>query len=147
MWKEFKEFALRGSVMDMAVGVIIGSAFGKVVSSLVADMLMPPIGLMAHGIDFSGLFVNLTQTPYASLAEAKAAGAPTINYGMFCNEVIGFGIIAVATFLLMKQINRLKRQEVGAPQTPAMKACSYCLSDIPAAAVRCAHCTSAVQPT
>ena len=131
----------------MAVGVILGSAFGKIVTSLVSDILMPPLGLVLNEMDFSSLFINLSRTPYASLAQAKAAGAPTINYGVFLNELIGFGIVALATFLVVKQLNRLKRQQTGVPSAPAaMHPCSYCLSSIPVQAVRCAHCTSALQP-
>ena len=140
MWKEFKEFAVKGNVVDMAVGVILGSAFGKIVSSLVSDILMPPIGLLLNEVNFSNLFINLGRTPYASLAEAKAAGAATINYGVFLNELIGFWIVAVATFLLVKQLNRLKRQEAGV--APTQRPCPYCLSNIPVHATRCAQCTS-----
>ena len=147
MWNELKAFVLRGNVVDMAVGVILGGAFGKIVASLVNDILMPPIGLLLGEVDFSNLFINLSRTPYGSLAHAKAAGAPTINYGVFLNDLIGFGIVAMATFLLVKQLNRLKRQQAGAsPAAAALHPCPYCLSRIPVHAVRCAHCTSAVQP-
>ncbi len=147
MWKEFKEFALRGQVVDMAVGVILGTAFGKIVASLVNGILMPPIGLVVNEVDFSNRFLNLSRTSYGSLAAAKAAGAPTINYGVFLNELIGFGIIAFAAFLFVKQLNHLKRQQPGAPPVPAaMQPCPYCLSSIPRGAARCAHCTSALQP-
>lgn len=140
MLKEFKEFIMRGNVVDLAVGIIIGGAFGKIVTSLVNDVLMPPLGMAMGKMDFSGLFINLSGTSYPSLAAAKAAGAATINYGMFINTVIDFVIVAAAIFLLIKQINRLKRQEEAPP--PSTKACPYCLSNVPVKAVRCAHCTS-----
>ena len=147
MWNEFKVFALRGNVVDMAVGVILGSAFGKIVASLVNDILMPPIGLVLGEVDFSNLFFNLSRAPYGSLAQAKAAGAPTLNYGVFLNELIGFGIVAMATFLIVKQLNRLQRQQTGAPSaSAALHPCPYCLSSIPLGAARCAHCTSILQP-
>jgi large conductance mechanosensitive channel len=140
MLKEFKEFIMRGNVVDLAVGIIIGGAFGKIVSSLVNDVLMPPIGKLMGGIDFSGLFINLSGSEYPSLAAAKAAGAATINYGMFINTVIDFIIVAAAIFILIKQVNRLKRPvEVAAPTT---KACPYCLSAVPIKATRCPACTS-----
>lgn len=143
MLKEFKEFALRGNVMDMAVGIIIGAAFGKIVSSLVGDILMPPIGLLLGKMDFSNLFINLSGTSYASLAEAKAAGAAVISYGAFLNTVIDFLIVAFVIFLLIRQINRLKRQpEKAAPAAPTTRECTYCLSTVPLKAVRCSHCTS-----
>ncbi len=147
MLKEFKEFAMRGNVIDMAVGIIIGAAFGTIVTSLVADVLMPPIGLLLGSIDFANLFVVLKEGakaagPYASLAAAKAAGAVTINYGFFINTVISFIIIAFAVFLLVRSINRLKRQEEAPPAVPTTKECSYCFSTIPIKATRCPHCTS-----
>jgi large conductance mechanosensitive channel len=142
MLKEFKEFAMRGNVVDMAVGIIIGAAFGKIVSSLVNDVIMPPIGLILGKLDFSNLFINLSGQPYASLAEAKAAGAATINYGMFLNNVIDFIIVAFAIFLLVRQINRLRREPQPAPVTPATKECPFCFSAIPIKAVRCPQCTS-----
>ncbi|MGH8769842.1 MAG: large conductance mechanosensitive channel protein MscL [Burkholderiales bacterium] len=141
MLKEFKEFAMRGSVVDLAVGVIIGAAFGTIVNSFVKDILMPPIGLLLGGVDFSDLFINLSGQEYASLAEATAAGAATVNYGLFINAVINFIIIAFAIFLLIKQINRMKSQ----PETvepPSTKNCTYCDSNIPIKATRCPHCTS-----
>ena len=144
MWKELKEFALKSSVVDMAVAVVLGGAFGKIVGSLVNDIVMPPIGLLLNEVDFSNLFVNLGHTRYASLAQAKAAGAATINYGVFLNELIGFWVMAVAAFLLVKQLNRLKRQEAGV--SAAHRLCPYCLSSIPAQATRCAQCTSDVRP-
>jgi len=143
MLKEFKEFAMRGNVLDMAVGIIIGAAFGKIVSSFVADVLMPPIGLLLGKVDFSGLFLNLSGTHYASLAEAKAAGAPTLNYGVFINTVIDFLIVAFAIFLLIQQINRLQKQPAPAPAgPPTTRECPYCLSTISLKASRCPHCTS-----
>ncbi len=140
MLKEFKEFIMRGNVVDMAVGIIIGAAFGKIISSLVNDVLMPPIGKLMGNVDFSGLFINLSGTPYPSMAAAKAAGAATINYGIFINTVIDFVIVAAAIFILIKQVNRLKKP-VEAP-APATKACPYCLSAVPLKATRCPACTS-----
>lgn len=142
MLKEFKEFAMRGNVLDMAIGVIIGGAFGKIVSSLVSDVLMPPIGLLMGKVDFSSLFLNLSGTPQPSLAAAKAAGAPTINYGVFLQTVFDFIIIAFVIFMLVKQINRLKKPEPAA--APTTKDCPHCLSTIPLKATKCAHCTSVV---
>jgi large conductance mechanosensitive channel len=143
MLKEFKEFAMRGNVLDLAVGVIIGAAFGKIVSSLVDDILMPPIGKLMGGVDFSNLFVSLSGQHYDSLAAAKAAGAATINYGLFLNTVINFLIVAFAIFLLVKQVNRLQKP-APAPvaAAPATKECPHCLSTIPAKATRCPQCTS-----
>jgi large conductance mechanosensitive channel len=146
MLKEFKKFALQGNVLDMAIGIIIGAAFGKIVSSLVADVLMPPIGLVVGKIDFSSLFLNLSGQDYASLAAAKAAGAPTINYGLFLNNVIDFVIVAFVIFLLVKQINRLKSKEAPAPAAPTTRECPRCLSAVPLKASRCAFCTSDLQP-
>lgn len=142
MLKEFKEFAMRGNVLDMAVGVIIGAAFGKIVNSFVADIMMPPLGLLLGQVDFSNLFINLSGKPLASLAEAKTAGAPTINYGFFVNQVIDFLIVAFAVFLLIRQINAMKRRSEAPPSVPTTKNCLYCLSDIPLKATRCPHCTS-----
>jgi large conductance mechanosensitive channel len=148
MLKEFKEFALRGNVVDMAVGIIIGAAFGTIVSSLVDDIVMPPIGLLLGGVDFSNLFVLLRTGsepgPYASLAEAQAAGAVTINYGVFINAIISFLIVAFVMFLLIRGINRLKKE---APPPATMQECPYCLSMIPIKATRCAHCTSELPAT
>jgi large conductance mechanosensitive channel len=142
MFKEFKDFAMKGNVLDMAIGVIIGGAFGKIVSSLVSDVLMPPIGLLLGKVDFSSLFLNLSGTPQPSLTAAKAAGAPTINYGVFLQATFDFIIIAIVIFLLVKQVNRLKRPEpIAAPTT---KDCPQCLSAIPLKATKCAHCTSNV---
>jgi large conductance mechanosensitive channel len=142
MLKEFKEFAMRGNVLDMAVGIIIGAAFGKIITSFVGDILMPPIGLLLGKVDFSGLFINLSGQAFATLAEAKKAGAATINYGLFMNTVLDFLIVAFAIFLLIKQVNRLKREPAPAPAAPTTKDCPYCFSAIPIPAVRCAHCTS-----
>ena len=143
MIQEFKAFAVRGNVVDMAVGIIIGAAFGKIVSSAVADVIMPPIGLLVGNVDFSNLFVSLSGESYPSLAAAKAAGAPTVNLGVFFNTVLDFVIVAFVIFMLVKQINRLKRKEEPAPATaPTTKDCPRCLMTIPLAATRCGHCTS-----
>lgn len=146
MFKEFKEFAMRGSVVDMAVGIIIGAAFGTIVNSLVSDIIMPPIGLLLSNVDFSSLFIVLKEGkvagPYGTLAAAKNAGAVTLNYGVFMNTIISFLIVAFAVFLLVRNINRLKRKEEAPPAVPTTKECPYCLSVIPVKAVRCAHCTS-----
>lgn len=142
MLKEFKEFALRGSVLDMAIGIIIGAAFGKIVTSLVSDVMMPPLGLLIGNVDFSNLFLNLSSETYSTLAEAKAAGASTINYGVFLNTVIDFVIVAFVIFLLIRQINRLKRKPAPIPAVPTTKECKYCLSTIAIKATRCPHCTS-----
>jgi len=144
MFKEFKEFAMRGNVMDMAIGIIMGGAFGKIVSSFVKDVVMPPIGLLMGNVDFGSLYINLSGTAYASLAEAQEAGAPTINYGMFINTVLDFIIIALAIFLVVKQMNRLKKKEEAPPPAPTTKDCPHCLSKIPIKATKCAHCTSQV---
>jgi large conductance mechanosensitive channel len=142
MLKEFKEFAMKGNVLDMAIGVIIGGAFGKIVTSLVSDVLMPPLGLLLGKVDFSSLFINLSGSPQPSLAAAKAAGAPTVNYGVFLQTVLDFTIIAFVIFMIVKQVNRLKKPAAaGAPTT---KDCPLCLSTIPIKATKCAHCTSSV---
>ena len=140
MLKEFKEFAMRGNVLDMAVGVIIGAAFGRIVTSLVNDVFMPPIGLLMGKVDFSSLFWNLSGTGYTSLAEAKKAGAPVIGYGAFLNTILDFILVALVIFLLIKQVNRFKKEP--APAAPNTKDCPYCLSAVPIKATRCAHCTS-----
>jgi len=142
MLKEFKEFAMRGNVLDMAIGIIIGAAFGKIVAVFVSDVLMPPIGLLLGRVDFSNLFINLSGKPVATIAEAKAAGAATINYGLFLNTVIDFLIVAFAIFLLIRQVNRLKSQPPPSPAVPTTKDCPYCLSSIAIKATRCPHCTS-----
>jgi large conductance mechanosensitive channel len=148
MFKEFKEFAMRGSVVDMAVGIIIGAAFGTIVKSLVADIIMPPIGLLLGNVDFTNLFILLksgkTAGPYLALAEAQKAGAVTINYGAFINTIISFIIVAFAVFLLIRSLNRMKKPEE-APAEAATKECPYCLSTIPVKARRCAHCTSELE--
>lgn len=140
MMSEFKEFALKGSVLDLAIGIIIGGAFGKIVSSLVNDVIMPPIGLLLGGINFADKFIALDGKTYANLAAAKAAAAPTINYGMFINVVIEFLIIAFVIFIMVKQINKMRRQPEAPPANT--KGCPYCKETIPLAAVRCPHCTS-----
>lgn len=142
MVKEFKEFAMKGNVLDMAVGIIIGAAFGGVVNSFVNDVLMPPIGLALGHVDFSNLFLDLSGKNPGSLAEAKQAGAATLNYGVFLNTVINFLIVAFAVFLLVKQVNRLKREPAPAPAPTATKDCPYCQMSVPIKAVRCPHCTS-----
>jgi len=147
MWEEFKKFAVQGSVLDLAVGVIIGAAFGKIVGSLVDDVIMPPIGYLLGGVDFSNLFVSLSGKTYESLAAAKAAGAPTWNIGVFINTIINFLIVAGAVFLfIVKPANRLRAQTPPPPPgPPTTKDCPYCLSTIPIKATRCAHCTSEVK--
>lgn len=145
MFKEFKEFALKGNVLDLAVAVILGAAFGKITSSLVTDVLMPPVGLLLGKVDFSNLFINLSQTPYASLAEAKKAGAPTLNYGLFINQVIDFTIVAFAIFMVVKGLNRMQR-DTRAAAAPTTKACPFCVSQIAITATRCPACTSELKP-
>ena len=146
MIKEFKEFAVKGNVVDMAVGIIIGAAFGTIVKSLVSDVIMPPIGLLLGNVDFSNLFLVFKQGaiagPYATLADAQTAGAVTLNYGLFINTIISFIIVAFALFILVKNINRLKRQEAAPP--PTTKECPHCFSTIHIKAVRCPNCTSAL---
>jgi len=146
MFKEFKEFAMRGNVVDMAVGIVIGAAFGTIISSFVSDIIMPPIGMLLGNVDFSTLFVVLKEGkvagPYASLAAAKAAGAVTINYGVFVNTIISFIIIAFSVFLVIRNINKLQRQKEAPQEVPTTKECPYCLSVVPVKAIRCAHCTS-----
>jgi large conductance mechanosensitive channel len=146
MWKEFKAFAMRGNVVDMAVGIIIGAAFGGIVKSLVSDVVMPPIGLLLGNVDFSSLFILLKSGsvpgPYSSYAQAQSAGAVTINYGMFLNTIISFLIISLAVFIFIRGLNRMKRQEVATPVEPTTKECRFCLSVIPIKATRCPHCTS-----
>jgi len=144
MFKEFKEFAMKGNVLDMAVGIIIGAAFGKIVTSFVADVLMPPLGLLLGKMDFSNLFVNLSGQDFPSVAAAKTAGAATLNYGIFLNTIIDFIIVAFAIFLLVRQVNKLKRQPAQAP--PNTKDCPFCVSPMPMQATRCPHCTSQLSP-
>ena len=146
MFKEFREFALRGSVLDMAVGIIIGVAFGAIVSSLVADVIMPPLGLLLGKVDFGNLYVILTpgQTPgpYASLAAAQQAGAVTLNYGAFINKIISFLIVAFSLFLIIRSMNRMKRKAEPPAPAPTTKDCPFCATAVPLKAVRCPHCTS-----
>ena len=149
MFKEFKEFAMRGSVVDMAVGIVIGAAFGTIVKSLVADVLMPPIGMLLGGVDFSNLFIVLKQgaevaAPYANLEAATAAGATTLRYGMFINTIISFLIVAFAVFMVIRNINKMKKQEEAPPAAPTTKDCPKCFSAIPIKAVRCPQCTSEI---
>jgi large conductance mechanosensitive channel len=148
MFKEFKEFAMRGNVVDMAVGIIIGAAFGTIVRSLVSDILMPPIGLLLGDVDFTNLFIVLRGgggAAFSTLAEAQEAGAVTINYGVFINSIISFVIVAFAVFLVIKNINRLKKEEEAPPAEPATKECPHCLSTVPIKARRCAFCTSVLE--
>jgi len=145
MLKEFKEFAMRGNAIDMAVGIVIGAAFGRIVSSLVADIIMPPIGLLLGRVDFSNLFINLSGQHYDSLADAKKAGVAVISYGAFLNTVIEFLIVAFAIFLLVRQINRF--QKPAPAPAPSTKECPYCASTIPLKAVRCPNCTSELKGT
>jgi large conductance mechanosensitive channel len=140
MIKEFKEFIMKGNVLDMAVGIIVGAAFGKVVTSFVSDVLMPPIGLLLGKVDFSNLFINMSGKAFESLADAKKAGAATLNYGLFLNTTIDFLIVGFAIFLMVKQVNRMKRQ--GAPPAPTTRECPFCYTAIPVKATRCPHCTS-----
>ena len=144
MLKEFREFAVKGNVLDMAVGIIIGAAFGKIVTSFVGDVLMPPLGLLLGKMDFSSLFIDLSGQHHPTIAAAKAAGAATINYGVFINTIIDFLIVSFAVFLLVKQVNRLKRQP--APAAPNTRECPYCFSSIPLQASRCPQCTSQLTP-
>ncbi|MGC8787839.1 MAG: large conductance mechanosensitive channel protein MscL [Anaerolineae bacterium] len=145
MWREFKQFAMRSSVIDLAIGLMLGSAFNKIITSLVNDILMPPIGLVLGKVDFSNLYLNLSGQRYGSLAEAKAAGAATVNYGLFINTVIEFVIVAFALFLVVRQINRLQR--AAEPAAPETKECPYCFSRIPIKATRCPYCTSSLEKT
>ncbi|MHC4846085.1 MAG: large conductance mechanosensitive channel protein MscL [Planctomycetota bacterium] len=146
MLKEFKEFAMRGNVLDMAIGIVIGAAFGTVVKSFVSDLLMPPIGLMTQGMDFNDAFIVLKEGrvpgPFETLESARDAGAVTLNAGAFVGNVVSFVIVAFAAFLLVKAVNAARRREEGAPEGPAMKPCPFCCSSIARAATRCPHCTS-----
>ena len=151
MFKEFKEFAMRGNVLDMAVGIIIGGAFGTIISSMVNDVLMPPIGMALGNVDFSNLYILLKEgskaaAPYAALADAKAAGAVTINYGLFINSVISFVIVAFCVFMLVRSMNKLKREETAPPAEPTTRDCPFCYTAIPLKASRCPSCTSEVKP-
>jgi large conductance mechanosensitive channel len=143
MLKEFKTFIMRGNVLDLAVAVIVGGVFGKIVSSLVNDIIMPPIGLVLGKVDFSSLFINLSGKAYNALAEAQAAGAPTIRYGLFLNTVIDFLIVGFVIFMIVRLVNKLHKAESAAPATT--RECPYCLSMIPIKATRCAHCTSQLE--
>ncbi len=151
MLKEFKEFALRGNVMDMAVGIIIGAAFGGIVNSFVSDVVMPPIGLLLGNVDFSNLYLILKEGtvagPFASLAEAKKAGAVAVSYGVFINTIINFLIVAFVVFLFIRNINKLRRKEEAPPAAPTTKECPFCFSVIPMKATRCPHCTSELKST
>ena len=142
MFKEFKEFTMRGNVIDLAVGVIIGGAFGKIVNSLVNDIIMPPIGMLLKGVNFSSLFFPLDGNKYASLADAQAAGAPTLNYGLFINNIIDFVIVAFVIFLMIRAINRMKKKPAPATTELTSKDCPFCFTSIPVLATRCPHCTS-----
>jgi large conductance mechanosensitive channel len=141
---EFRTFIARGNVIDLAVGIVIGAAFTSVVNSFVNDILMPPVGVLTGGVDFTELYVVLTGEEYASLAEAQAAGAATLNYGLFISSLITFLIVAFAVFLLVKSYNRLREQQTSEPAAPTDQVCPYCRFTIPVGAVRCAHCTSAL---
>ena len=146
MLKEFKDFAMRGNVVDMAVGIVIGAAFGKIISSMVSDMLMPPIGLLLGGVDFSNLYVVLKEGgkagPYLALGDAQAAGAVTLNYGLFLNQIVSFTIVAFALFMVIKGINAMKREKPAPAAAPTNKDCPQCTMSIPLSAKRCPHCTS-----
>ena len=144
MFAEFKKFAMRGNVVDMAVGIIIGGAFGKIVSSFVKDIIMPPVGMLMGNVDFSQLFINLSSEAYETLAAAQEAGAPTINYGTLINTVLDFVIVAFAIFMVVKAMNAAKAKEEAPPAEPTTKKCPRCLSEIPIAATRCAYCTTDV---
>lgn len=149
MLKEFKEFAMRGNVVDMAVGIVIGAAFGTIVKSLVADVIMPPIGLLLGNVDFSNLFIIIKEGtvpgPFSTLADAQKAGAVTINYGAFINTIVSFLIVAFALFMVVKGMNRMKREQEAPPAAPTTKECSHCFTAIPIKATRCPNCTSELQ--
>ena len=146
MFKEFKEFAMKGNVLDMAIGIVIGGAFGTIIKSLVSDVIMPPIGLLLGGVDFSNLFsvmkVGDPAGPYAALADAQAAGAVTVNYGLFINNIISFLIVAFAVFMLVKVVNNMRREEEAPPAEPTTKDCPFCATEIAIKATRCPNCTS-----
>ncbi len=145
MLQEFKEFALRGNVIDLAIAVVIGAAFGSIVTSFVNDILMPPIGMVVGNVDFSNLFITLSRGQFETLAAAQEAGAATLNYGLFINTVVDFLIIAFALFLVVRQVNRLQRSKEEEPAEPTTKECPYCLTTIPIGATRCPHCTSQLE--
>ena len=142
MLKGFRDFVMRGNVLDLAVAVIIGAAFGKMVSSFVNDMIMPPVGLLLGNVDFRSLYINLSGTPYGSLADAQAAGAPTMNYGLFISSIVDFLIVALVIFLVVRMANRLQRPKTQEVLAPSTKECPYCLSTLALKATRCANCTS-----
>jgi large conductance mechanosensitive channel len=142
MFKEFKEFIQKGNVMDLAVGFIMGAAFGKIVTSLINDVIMPPIGLLLGKVDFSNLYINLSGRPFETLAEAKKAGAATINYGAFLNTLLEFIIVALAIFIMVRWINAFRRKPAPVPAVPTTRDCPFCFTAIPIKAVRCPHCTS-----
>ncbi len=144
MLEEFKKFALRGNVLDLAIGFIMGASFGKIVTSLVEDIIMPPVGLLLGRVDFSQMYINLSGVVYASLDEAKKAGAPTINYGAFINNILDFVIVSFVLFLLIRQVNRLAAKPAP-PTVPTTKDCPYCCSAIPISATRCPNCTSVLE--
>lgn len=147
MWKEFREFAMRGNVLDLAIGVIIGGAFGKIITSLVNDILMPPIGLLLGRVNFANLFVTLGAGDFATVEEAKKAGAATLNYGLFLNTLIDFLIVAFVIFLVVKQVNRLRPPAPApVPAAPTTRECPHCFSQVHRKATRCAHCTSELEP-
>jgi large conductance mechanosensitive channel len=143
MLKEFRDFMMRGNIVDLAIAVVIGAAFGKIIDSLVKDIVMPPIGMVLGKVDFANLFIDLSGQNYATLKDAQAAGAPTINYGTFINTIISFVIVAFAIFMVLKQINRYRRTADDAA-TPTTQACPHCVMMIPLGATRCPHCTSAL---
>lgn len=142
MWSEFRKFVARGNVFDLAVGIVLGAAFGTVVSSFVKDILTPPIGILTGGMDFAELYVNLSGGEYESLAAAQQAGAATINYGVFLNNLLSFLIVSFAVFLLVRGYNRIRREEAQAPPPPTQKDCPHCRMAVPLDATRCPHCTS-----
>ena len=144
MLKEFKDFAMRGNVLDMAIGIVIGAAFGAIVVSFVDDILMPPIGMLLGGVDFTNLLISLDGQHYSSLADAQLAGAATINYGLFISTVIDFLIVAFVIFLLVRQINRMRAEPEEGPAEPTSKNCPYCATEIPLQATRCPNCTSEI---
>lgn len=146
MWKEFQKFIARGNVIDLAIGVIIGGAFNRIVTSLVNDIIMPPIGLVLGNVDFTNLFIDLSGVGYNTLAAAQEAGAPTINYGVFINTVINFLIVALVIFLIVRQVNRLQRKPAEPKPEPTTKQCPHCFTDIPIKAARCPNCTSHLEP-